>query len=278
MLAAGRAAFLLGEEGGQGGEPFLGASQQVAAGKRVGQLLQALGVGTVEESVGALLERYAFLAQAVGQPVVLVEADAGREREIRTHAHEHAAPPAVVDVEVVLQDPALGDLQVPAAVLRFADSDHDARGLARPEDYYDLIRFGAPEVWCDELVAATSRGFNDRRMPLKRAVLDPTLELRGNPAQEIAADRILLAIGAKEAHRPLRLLEGLNQTVEQDAIEAPIAKADAVLVMLEKGVHGIPRLVDSSKHILWTASAEGRRPASMTSVSLYFPPLRGGVR
>jgi len=45
------------------------------------------------------------------------------------------------------------------------------------------------------------------------------------------------------------LLEGLNQSVEQDPIEAPIAKADAVLVMLIEGVHGIPRLVDSAKLI-----------------------------
>jgi hypothetical protein len=47
MLAAGLAAFFLGEEGGKGGEPFLGASQQIAAAKGVGQLLQALGIGTI---------------------------------------------------------------------------------------------------------------------------------------------------------------------------------------------------------------------------------------
>jgi hypothetical protein len=46
MLTAGRAALFLGEEGGKGSEPFLGASQQITAGKGVGQLLQALGIGT----------------------------------------------------------------------------------------------------------------------------------------------------------------------------------------------------------------------------------------
>ena len=44
------------------------------------------------------------------------------------------------------------------------------------------------------------------------------------PASGVAADRILLAVGGKETDHQLRLLEGLNQTVEQDPIEAPIAK------------------------------------------------------
>src|SRR6266481_8165768 len=107
MLAPSLAAFLLGEEGGKGAEPFLGANQQIAASERVSQLLQALGIGTVEESVGTLLERDSFLAQAVGQPVVLIEADSGREREVGTNPHEDASPAPVVDVEVVLPHPAL---------------------------------------------------------------------------------------------------------------------------------------------------------------------------
>ena len=32
-------------------------------------------------------------------------------------------------------------------------SNHDARRLACPEDYYNLIRLGAPEVRRDDLVA-----------------------------------------------------------------------------------------------------------------------------
>src|SRR5467141_1617099 len=183
MLTAGLAAFFLAEEGGEGGKPFLRAHQQIAASQRVGQLLQARGLGTAEESVGALLERDSFLPQTVGQPVVLIEADAGRERKIGTHAHEHASPAAVVDIEVVLHDPALGELQMPAVVLRFADGDDDACRLARLEDYYDLIRFGSPEVRRDELVAAAGRGFDDRRTPLERAVLDPVVELLSHTAQ-----------------------------------------------------------------------------------------------
>jgi hypothetical protein len=36
-----------------------------------------------------------------------------------------------------------------------------------------------------------------------------------------------------------RLLERLNQPVQQQAVEAPIPELDAILVMLVKGVHGI---------------------------------------
>jgi len=55
----------------------------------------------------------------------------------------------------------------------------------------------------------------------------------------------LLAVGAKETDHLLRLLERLNQSVEQDAIKAPVAKAAALLVMLEEGVHGSPALVNA---------------------------------
>jgi len=134
-----------------------------------------------------------------------------------------------------------------AVVLRFADGNHDARRLAGLEDYYDLIRLGASEVGSDEFVAAAGRSLNDWRAPLDRTILDPTLELLGDAPQQIAAHRVLLAVRAKKTDDPLGLLERLDQSVEQDAIEAPIAKADAVVVMLEKGVHGITRVVDASE-------------------------------
>ena len=145
---------------------------------------------------------------------------------------------------------------MPAVVLFFADSNHDARRLARLEDYYDLVWVSAPEVRRDELVAAAGRSFDDWRVPLERAVLDPALELLGNPPQQIAAHRVLLAVGAKETDPPLRLLERLNQSVEQDAIKAPVAKADAVLVMLEEGVHGTPGVGECHKLTSWMPSAD----------------------
>ena len=64
-----------------------------------------------------MLEVDALLAHPVRQPVMLIETDPGGERQVRAHAHEHPAPALVVDIEVVLHDPAVGDLQMPAVHL-----------------------------------------------------------------------------------------------------------------------------------------------------------------
>ena len=61
----------------------------------------------LEESIGTLPEIDAFLPQAVSQPVMLIEADSGRKGQIGTHPNEHPPPVPVLDVEVVLHDPAL---------------------------------------------------------------------------------------------------------------------------------------------------------------------------
>jgi hypothetical protein len=55
--------------------------------------------------------------------------------------------------------------------------------------------------------------------------------------QHIPADRIDLPVAREQADHPLRLLERLDQAVEQDPVEAAIAEADVVLVVLIKGVH-----------------------------------------
>ena len=57
---------------------------------------------------------------------MLIETDACRKREVGREANEHSAPVASVDVEVVLHDPALGQLQVPAIVLFVPDGSQDA--------------------------------------------------------------------------------------------------------------------------------------------------------
>jgi hypothetical protein len=49
---------------------------------------------------------------------------------------------AVVDVEVVLADPTLADLQMPAVVLLVADGSHDAGRFPGLEDDGYLIRLG----------------------------------------------------------------------------------------------------------------------------------------
>ncbi len=56
--------------------------------------------------------------------------------------------------------------------------------------------------------------------------------------QYIPTNRVLLPERIEETDHSFRLLKGLNQTVEQQPVEAPVAESDAIFVMFEKGVHG----------------------------------------
>jgi hypothetical protein len=46
-----------------------------------------------------------------------------------------------------------------------------------------------------------------------------------------------VAIDIEKAHDPLGLLKWLDEPVQQNPVKTPIAKANAVPVMLVKGVH-----------------------------------------
>src|ERR1700731_2138979 len=116
-----------GEEGRQVRQPLLAAAHQIPRGERVGELLQAIGSYAFQEGIGGLLESDTFLAHAVGQPMVLIEADTGGEWQVRADAHEHSSPVPIVDVEVILNDPALRELEVPSVSDLVADGGHDAR-------------------------------------------------------------------------------------------------------------------------------------------------------
>jgi hypothetical protein len=190
MLAAGVFSLAGGKERRETGQPLLAASDEVARLELVGKLLQALGPGAFPECVGVLLKIDVLLAHAVGQPMMLVEADPRRERQVRTHADENPPPALIIDIEVVLHDPALGELQMPAVGRLVADRDHDAGGFARLQHDDDLIRLGALEVRLDELVAAARRRLQDRNVPLLRPWLQPGLEAIGDAPQSIAAHRV----------------------------------------------------------------------------------------
>ncbi len=60
-----------------------------------------------QEGIGTLLKIDAFGTHAVSQPMVLIEADTRRKRQIGTDANEHPTPVLVVNVKVVLHDPTL---------------------------------------------------------------------------------------------------------------------------------------------------------------------------
>ena len=176
----------------------------------LGQLLQTLGRRTPKKSIRTLLKVDALGAHAGGQPVMLVETNPGRERKIGAHAHEHAAPALVVDIEVVLHDPAVCDLQVPAVDFLVADRGHDPRRLSGLEDDDDLIRARSPEVRLDKFVAATLWSLDDWGVPVIGLFLYPKLKLVSRTAQHVAADRIEMPVGIEKSDHSLGLLKRLD--------------------------------------------------------------------
>ena len=189
-----------------------------------------------------MLEVDALLTQSVGDPVMLIEADARGERKIRADAHEHPPPAPIVDVEVVLNDPPICDLQMPPVGLVVADRCHDAGRFTRLEDHHDFIGVGPVEIGIDEVVAAALRGFQNRDVPLVCPSLQPSLELIGNAAQHVPTHRIKPPIRVEEANDALRLLEGLNKPVQEDAIKAAVMPTNAIPVVFVERVHERPPL------------------------------------
>jgi len=205
--------------------------------------LEALGPPASEKSVGALLEVDPFLAHAVRQPVMLIETNPGREREVRAHANEDPAPALVVDIKVVLHDPAVCDLKMPAVELLVADRRHNTCRFSGFQDDDDLIGLCSLEVRVDEFVAPPLWRLDNRGVPFAGILRHPALKLLGSAAQDITADRIEVPVGSEKADDPFGLLKWLDEPVQQNPVKAPIAKANAVPVMLVEGVHGRPSLI-----------------------------------
>src|SRR6266566_7528671 len=153
VLAAGVDVLLLGEEWSEAGQPLLPAARQVACRQGVRQLLQPFRVPAFQEGVATLLEIDPLRPQLIRQPVVLVQTNAGGKGKVRAGAHEHPSPMSVVHVEVVLDDPALGELQVPAIVLRVPNRDHDPSRFSGLEDRDHLVGLSALEIRLDKLVS-----------------------------------------------------------------------------------------------------------------------------
>jgi hypothetical protein len=122
--------------------------------------------------------------------MMLVEADPRRKRQVGGHAHEHAPPSLVIEIEVVLNDPALGELQMPAIGGSVADGDHDAGRLTRFQHSHDFVGLCAFEIGRDELVTTALRRFQNRDIALFRPWLQPLLKVIGNAMQRVPAHRI----------------------------------------------------------------------------------------
>src|SRR3954447_931415 len=95
---------------------------------------------------------------------------------------------------------------MPAVELLVADRRHDARRFSGFQDDHDLIRLGSPEVRVDEFVAPALWRLDNRGAPFIGLILHPALKLLGGTAQDIAADRIEVAIDIEKA-QPSRAAE-----------------------------------------------------------------------
>jgi hypothetical protein len=121
MLAAGLLSHFCSEERGERASHFWRRSTG-PKGRASPRAPAAFGFRACDEGIRTLLEVDAFRAHAVGEPVMLIEADAGGEQKIGTDAHEHPSPLPVIDIEVVLDDPAVRDRKMPSVRLAVARS------------------------------------------------------------------------------------------------------------------------------------------------------------
>ena len=67
----------------------------------------------------------------------------------------------------------------------------------------------------------------DRNVAFLRPLLQPLLKAIGNAMQRAPAHRVQVSVGVEKTNDPLRLLKRLDQSVEQDPVEAAIVKANA---------------------------------------------------
>src|SRR5215470_7456972 len=129
---------------------------------------------------------------------------------------------------------------MPAVRCLVADGNHDARWLAGFEYDDDCVRLRTLEVGVNELVTTALRGIHHRDFCVFRPAFQPLLEMVSDTLEQLPRDWIESPIGVEEANDPFRLLERLDQPVEQDPVEAAIVPANAIPVMFVECVHGRP--------------------------------------
>src|SRR6516225_11235115 len=114
---------------------------------------------------------------------MLIEADPGGEGEVRADSYEHLPPTRVLDIEVVLFDPASLHFQMPTIVL--PDGGHDGGGLAGFDDGHDLVGLRTSEIALHEIIASAGGIFLNGYIPFLRTVFSPVVVLRGDVAQHL---------------------------------------------------------------------------------------------
>jgi hypothetical protein len=165
-----------------------------------------------------------------------------------------------------------------AGVFVAPDSDQKTRRLARFQDDADLARFDVAHIGHDEVIAAfLIRGIDDGRAPFFRSVFQPALKLISNLRQGLSSHTHAVAVVVEEAHHAGGFLEGLNETVQQEPIEAPVSELDAILVVLVESVHGDLPVVEQQELNAVNASTGVRSWLELagyqgrTPLASYFP-------
>ena len=146
--------------------------------QRIDQLLKLLRLTASQECVGTLLKIDGFFAHLISQPVVLdsdrpVLKRANKGTSVRTFA---AA--LIINIKVVLDDPALSQLQKP--ILFTAGSDHDPSGFPRFENDDYLVGFGPSKEAIHKVIAPSLRSFQQRRAPFLATIFNPIAKLLSN--------------------------------------------------------------------------------------------------
>jgi len=219
---------LIGDEGGEGGQPLLAAREQIAGRQRVSQFWQTGHIAARQEGVAALLKIEALCSHPDGQPVGWIQAYPRGEGEVGTHAHEPPAPVRILQIKVILVHPSLysrGGLGLSLSPI----ASRMRAGAPVLSGWPPLGWVGHPGSKALPTGCAGSRPRHlleapESEHPLGGAVLHPVLKRIGDFPQGPPGDPFSLPVGVKKTEHPLGLLEGLDQAMEQDAVEASIAR------------------------------------------------------
>jgi len=152
-----------------------------------------------------------------------------------------------MDVETILVDPSITELEVVPLRLFATNTDHDLSRFSSFENDNHLIGLGSFEISIHEVVSSTSGSIEDRHPPCFRAVDNPVSVLTRNVSQSCRSNGVDIAAGIKEALNPLGLIEGLDASIEKNAVKALVLENDVMLVVLVEGVHGFPPMTSSSR-------------------------------
>ena len=176
------------KEGDEASYPLVPTGDPIVARERIGYLLQHVWILTSAECILSLGKTDSGFGQMLGEPVVLIHTDAHRKGEIGAHAHKHRAPASILQVKIILIDPAMFNFQVPLVFVLVSNGHHDPSGFTRFEDDHHFIGLSSLKVGFDEGVTAILLDVvHDLYFPFLGTILYPAMIVTGDAAQQVAS-------------------------------------------------------------------------------------------